>query len=73
MNILVLGAATFGATITNELSVNPENDVDIFVMGRDWEGKFDELKEYCKEYCKVIYFSRTNGISTAKLKSILKD
>jgi len=45
-----------------------ENDVDIFVMGSDWEGKFDELKAYCK----VIYFPRTKGISTTKLKSILK-
>ena len=46
-----------------------ENDVDIFVMGSDWEGKFDELKAYCK----VIYFPRTKGISTTKLKSILED
>lgn len=46
-----------------------ENDVDIFVMGNDWEGKFDELKAYCK----VIYFPRTKGISTTKLKSILKE
>ena len=46
-----------------------ENDVDIFVMGSDWEGKFDELKTYCK----VIYFPRTKGISTTKLKSILKE
>ena len=46
-----------------------ENDVDIFVMGSDWEGKFDELKAYCK----VIYFPRTKGISTTKLKSILKE
>jgi len=45
-----------------------ENDVDIFVMGSDWEGKFDELKAYCK----VIYFPRTKGISTTKLKLILK-
>ena len=46
-----------------------ENDVDIFVMGSDWDGKFDELKAYCR----VIYFPRTKGISTTKLKSILKD
>ena len=45
-----------------------ENDVDVFVMGSDWEGKFDELKAYCK----VIYFSRTKGISSTKLKLILK-
>ncbi len=46
-----------------------ENDVDIFVMGSDWQGKFDDIKKYCK----VIYFPRTKGISTTKLKSILKD
>ena len=45
-----------------------ENDVDVFVMGSDWEGKFDELKKYCK----VIYLPRTKGISTTKLKSIVK-
>ena len=46
-----------------------ENDVDVFVMGNDWEGKFDELKAYCN----VIYFPRTKGISTTRLKSILKE
>ena len=44
-------------------------DVDIFVMGSDWKGKFDELNKLCK----VVYFERTKGISTTKLKSILKD
>ena len=44
-------------------------DVDIFVMGSDWKGKFDELDKLCK----VVYFERTKGISTTKLKSILKD
>ena len=46
-----------------------DNNVDIFVMGNDWEGKFDELNEFCK----VLYFPRTKGISTTKLKSILDD
>jgi glycerol-3-phosphate dehydrogenase (NAD(P)+) len=45
------------------------NNVDVFVMGNDWEGKFDFLKDYCK----VVYFERTKGISTTKLKSILDD
>lgn len=45
-----------------------ENDVDIFVMGSDWDGKFDELNEFCK----VIYFPRTKGISTTTLKSMFK-
>ena len=38
---------------------------DIFVMGDDWKGKFDFLKEFCE----VIYFPRTVGISTSKIKS----
>jgi glycerol-3-phosphate cytidylyltransferase len=38
-------------------------------MGDDWEGKFDELKVFCE----VIYFPRTKGISSTKLKSILDD
>lgn len=43
--------------------------VDTFVMGSDWEGKFDDLKKYCE----VTYFARTKGISTSKLKSIIKE
>lgn len=45
-----------------------KNHVDIFVMGDDWRGKFDFLSKYCQ----VHYFERTEGISTTKLKSILK-
>lgn len=49
-----------------------KNDVqlyhaDVFVMGNDWEGKFDELKEYCD----VVYLPRTPEISTTKIKSDL--
>ena len=46
-----------------------DNDIDIFVMGDDWEGKFDKLKDFCK----VIYLPRTKGISSTKLRSILDD
>ncbi|MBR2762331.1 MAG: glycerol-3-phosphate cytidylyltransferase [Solobacterium sp.] len=42
--------------------------VDTFVMGDDWAGKFDELKEYCE----VIYLPRTAGISTTKIKEDLE-
>lgn len=41
-----------------------QHDVDIFVMGDDWEGKFDFLKRYCE----VIYLPRTKGISTTSIK-----
>jgi glycerol-3-phosphate cytidylyltransferase len=44
------------------------NNIDIFVMGDDWKGKFDFLKDYCE----VVYLSRTEGISTTKIKSDLK-
>jgi glycerol-3-phosphate cytidylyltransferase len=54
---------------TQKVTDIQENNIDIFVMGNDWEGKFDELNEFCK----VIYFSRTKGISTTKLKTILKE
>lgn len=42
-------------------------DVDIFGMGEDWEGKFDELKRYCE----VVSLSRTDGISSTQIKTML--
>ncbi|MHA8138130.1 glycerol-3-phosphate cytidylyltransferase [Lactobacillaceae bacterium Scapto_B20] len=44
-----------------------ENDIDVFVMGDDWKGKFDFLKDYCE----VVYLPRTEGISTSKIKQDL--
>ncbi|USK69996.1 glycerol-3-phosphate cytidylyltransferase [Peribacillus asahii] len=41
--------------------------VDIFVMGDDWKGKFDELSEVCE----VVYLPRTIGISTSQIKEDL--
>lgn len=42
-------------------------DIDIFVMGDDWKGTFDFLKEYCE----VVYLPRTVGISTTQIKQDL--
>ncbi|EMY5506655.1 glycerol-3-phosphate cytidylyltransferase [Bacillus wiedmannii] len=42
-------------------------DIDIFVMGDDWNGEFD----YLKDHCKVVYLPRTVGISTTKIKKEL--
>lgn len=42
--------------------------VDVFVIGDDWEGKFD----YLKDFCEVVYLSRTPEISTTKIKEELK-
>ncbi len=44
-------------------------NVDALVMGDDWTGKFD----FVKEYCQVIYLPRTEGISTTKIKNDLSD
>lgn len=37
----------------------------IFVMGDDWEKRFD----YLSAYCKVVYLPRTIGISTTLIKN----
>ncbi len=41
---------------------------DIFVMGDDWKGKFDFLKDYCD----VIYLPRTPDVSSTQTKEYLK-
>ncbi|MCM3225284.1 glycerol-3-phosphate cytidylyltransferase [Terribacillus saccharophilus] len=44
-----------------------DHNVDVFVMGSDWEGKFDFLQDHCE----VVYLPRTVGISTSKIKDDL--
>lgn len=44
-----------------------EYHIDTFVMGDDWAGKFDFLKEYCE----VVYLARTPEISTTQIKNDL--
>lgn len=34
--------------------------VDVFVLGSDWTGKFDQLKQYCE----VVYLDRTPNVSS---------
>lgn len=42
--------------------------IDVFVIGDDWAGEFDFLKEYCD----VVYLSRTEDISTTQIKEIVQ-
>lgn len=42
--------------------------IDTFVMGNDWEGKFDFLKA---EGVEVVYLPRTSEISTTQIKEDL--
>lgn len=44
-----------------------EFKIDTFVMGDDWEGKFDFLKAYCQ----VVYLPRTPEISTTRIRNDL--
>ena len=44
-------------------------NIDAFVMGHDWEGEFDFLKDLCE----VVYLPRTDGISTTKIKEDLNN
>ena len=41
---------------------------DIFVMGDDWKGKFDFLKDYCE----VVYLPRTPSVCSTNTKQYLK-
>jgi len=41
--------------------------VDVFAMGEDWRGKFDDLQDLCE----VVYLERTKNISTTRLKKSL--
>jgi glycerol-3-phosphate cytidylyltransferase len=59
--------------------VIPENDwdqkqhdikkyaIDVFAMGDDWSGKFDELAAFTEVY----YLPRTEGVSTTATKNII--
>jgi glycerol-3-phosphate cytidylyltransferase len=42
-------------------------NIDLFVMGDDWDGKYDELKDLCE----VIYLPRTPLISSTALRGIV--
>jgi glycerol-3-phosphate cytidylyltransferase len=41
-----------------------KHNISVFVMGDDWDGKFDFLKSHCQ----VVYLERTKDISTSKIK-----
>lgn len=47
-----------------KLSDIQKYNIDIFTMGSDWEGKFDELNKYCD----IVILDRTEGISSSYLK-----
>lgn len=42
--------------------------IDRFVIGDDWAGKFD----YLKEWCEVVYLPRTKGVSSTMIRNDAK-
>ncbi len=44
-------------------------EADILVMGDDWAGKFD----WVKDACDVVYLPRTDGVSTTQFMQEAKD
>ena len=46
-----------------------EYHIDTFVIGADWEGQFDFLRD---EGCEVVYLPRTPEVSTTQIKQDLK-
>lgn len=42
-------------------------NADVLVMGDDWEGKFD----YLREFCEVVYLKRTPSISTTEIIEVI--
>lgn len=39
-------------------------DIDVIVIGSDWKGKFDHLRQYCE----VVYLERTANISSTQIR-----
>lgn len=46
-----------------------ELDIDVFVMGDDWTGKFDFLRGSCE----VVYLPRTPGVSSTQTRRFKAD
>ncbi len=43
-------------------------NADVLVMGDDWAGKFDDMKQFCE----VVYLPRTPSISTTEIIEVVK-
>lgn len=46
-----------------------EHRADLLVMGDDWRGRFDDLKDICD----VVYLPRTPSISTTEIIEVVRN
>lgn len=58
---LIIVEEYLGQKISDILKYN----IDTFVIGSDWRGKFDHLNKYCD----VVYLERTKNISSTQLRN----
>lgn len=71
---IILEAIRYVDLVIPEISWEQKrNDIinyqaDVFVMGNDWEHKFDTLQDICE----VLYLTRTDGVCSSKIKKILQ-
>ena len=54
-------------SLEKKLDYLREHKADLFVMGNDWEGRFD----FCQSVCPVVYLPRTPSISTTELIEVI--
>lgn len=57
---LIIVEEYLGQKITDIIKYN----IDVFVIGDDWKGKFDCISNYCE----LVYLERTEGISSTKMR-----
>lgn len=55
-------------SLEKKLEYIKEHDANLLVMGDDWTGKFD----WVKNDCEVIYLPRTPSISTTEIIEVVK-
>lgn len=44
-------------------------NIDVFVIGDDWRGRFDDLSDLCR----VVYLPRSKNISSSLIKNLLQN
>ncbi|WP_412505906.1 adenylyltransferase/cytidyltransferase family protein [Roseovarius sp. SYSU LYC5161] len=70
----ILNACKFVSKIIPENSWEQKEEdvikenVQVFGIGDDWRGAFDHLRQFCR----VVYLPRTEGISTTELREAVK-
>lgn len=73
--LAIVGALGVVAEVFVEESLEEKRDyilqhrADVLVMGDDWAGKFDDMRDVCE----VVYLSRTPAISTTALIEHIAD